>query len=395
MRITLSTHLSAYPMSSTVSQLLFSANLAFILTNLYGWLLKWFYRPRAYDEDFSRLFPAQRSVGWLYLLQVLELPYLLHIAEADALLYVNAFSVLIFPLQMLVMCEDYFFLAIRRYRRDCWLFLPPVVPLIPLFLQAIGVLALPDGYRSVAFVLVGILFVWYCWRTIRMALRIGQAVRRVNEDVYADCDDFPTRFAQKIQWLPTAICVLMAVNFCLDDPAVKACRDIVFTVVNIWFCIFTLNPWRQPFDISERRMESEGTLNTDTAMPKITNSEDDTIAGTAFRLSDDRCDELQHRLDSLLTDEHIFTEQHITADTLMQRLGINANYLSELIRRSGYNSFYDMICRHRVRHAIALIRQNPDRRLLDIAFDCGFTSPSSMAKAFASQGKEAPSTYRK
>jgi len=30
-------------MNSTAYQLLFSANLAFILTNLYGWLLKWFY----------------------------------------------------------------------------------------------------------------------------------------------------------------------------------------------------------------------------------------------------------------------------------------------------------------------------------------------------------------
>ena len=81
-------------MNSTAYQLLFSANLAFILTNLYGWLLKWFYRPRAYDEDFLRLFPAQRAVGWLYLLQVLELPYLLNIGQADALLYVNTFSVL-------------------------------------------------------------------------------------------------------------------------------------------------------------------------------------------------------------------------------------------------------------------------------------------------------------
>jgi hypothetical protein len=63
------------PMTSYL--ILFSANLAFILTNLYGWLLKWFYRPQAYDSDFRRLLPAQRAVGWLYLLHVLELPYLL------------------------------------------------------------------------------------------------------------------------------------------------------------------------------------------------------------------------------------------------------------------------------------------------------------------------------
>jgi len=134
------------PLSSYL--LLFSANLAFILTNLYGWLLKWFYRPRAYDEDFLRLFPAQRAVGWLYLLQVLELPYLLNIGQADALLYVNTFSVLVFSLQMLVMCEGYFFPEVRHLPSDYWVFLPPIVPLLPLFLQACGLIGLPEWHRT-------------------------------------------------------------------------------------------------------------------------------------------------------------------------------------------------------------------------------------------------------
>ncbi|MBQ6379628.1 MAG: AraC family transcriptional regulator [Prevotella sp.] len=382
-------------MPQTLYLLFFAANLAFILTNLYGWLLKWFYRPRAYSEEFGRLFPAQWSVGWLYLLQTLELPYLFRIGQVDTLLYANAFALLVFPLLMLVMCEGYFFPEVRHKRSDYWIFLPPVVPLLPLFLQAVGLVTLPDGYRPMAFVLTGVLFAWYFWRTIRMGQRIGQAVRRVNEDTYADSDDFPTRFAQKIQWLPTSICVLMAVNFCLDDPTAKAIRDIAFTVVNIWFCIFTLNPWRQPFDISGKNTEGDDSDIADAPMTTNADAEDDTTADTAFRLSDDRYDELRRRLDSLLTDERIFTEQHITADTLMQRLGINSNYLTEVIRRSGYSSFYDMICQHRVRHAIALIRQYPDRRLLDIATDCGFTSPSSMSKAFASQGKPSPSVFRK
>ena len=35
-----------------------------------------------------------------------------------------------------------------------------------------------------------------------------------------------------------------------------------------------------------------------------------------------------------------------------------------------------------------------DERLADIAERCGFSSQASMAKAFKSQGKEAPSRYR-
>ena len=94
---------------NTTEILLFAVNLTFIVTHLYGWLLKWFYRPEAYREHFHELFPAQRSVGVIYLLQLFELPYLLQIGDPDALLYVNAFSLLFFSIQMLIMCEDYFF----------------------------------------------------------------------------------------------------------------------------------------------------------------------------------------------------------------------------------------------------------------------------------------------
>ena len=72
-------------MTDTTYLLLYSANLIFIVTHLYGWLLKWFYRPEAYREHFHELFPAQRSVGIIYLLQLFELSYLLQIGDSDAL----------------------------------------------------------------------------------------------------------------------------------------------------------------------------------------------------------------------------------------------------------------------------------------------------------------------
>lgn len=114
-----------------------------------------------------------------------------------------------------------------------------------------------------------------------------------------------------------------------------------------------------------------------------------------FRLTEERCEELRCQLDELLIRDHVFIEPHITLDTLTHRLGTNANYLSEVIRRSGYQSFYDMICQHRVRHAISLIYQHPDEKMLVIAERCGFTSQASMAKAFKAQGKEPPSRYRR
>lgn len=378
----------------TTYLILFAANLAFLVTHLYGWLLKWFYRPKAYGEHFHELFPAQRAVGVIYLLQVFEIPYLLQIGDPDALLYVNTFSLLFFSIQMLVMCEGYFFPGRKHGYRDHLVFLPAVLVLLPMFLQAVNLIALPEGWRVWAVGAVSVLFVFYFWRNFHMALKIERAVRCANEELYADSDDFPVRFANIIKWVPTFILVLLAINFYADNPWVKFGRDILFIGANVWFCILTLNPWRKLIPEAEESITGEPAFSE---CPEDMASAENSVPAEpspSYLLSDVRFDELSRRLDRLLAEEHVFTEQHITIDTLIQHLGTNSKYLTEVIRRSGYQSFYDMICQHRVRYAIALIHQHPDERLADIADRCGFSSPASMTKAFKTQGKEPPSRYR-
>ncbi len=309
------------------------------------------------------------------------MPYLLQIGDSNALLYVNAFSLLFFSIQMLIMCEGYFFPEKESGRRRVFaLTLPAVVVLLPMFLQAVGLVSLPEGWRRWMVGAVSLLFVAYFLHSIRMALRIRKAVQRVNEEHYADSDDFPVRFANIIRWIPTLVLVLLAINFYADNVWVKFGRDILFIFANVWFCILTLNPWRKvapeaPVASEEWRVQSEPNAKQLAQSPS-------------------RFDELSSRLEKLLVEEHIFTEPHITSDVLISRLGTNTKYLAETIRRSGYQSFYDMISQHRVRYAISLIHQHPDKRLADIAEQCGFSSQASMAKAFKAQGKETPSSYR-
>jgi len=361
----------------TTYLVLFSANLAFIVTHIYGWLLKWFYRPKAYAEHFHELFPAQKSVGVIYLLQVFEIPYLLQIGDSDALLYVNAFSLLFFSIQMLIMCEGYFFPnenAEHRKRTHLLLFLPAVLTLVPLFLQAVGLVHLPDGWRVWMVGVVSIIFLGYFCLSVYEALKIRRAVQRANEDRYADSDDFPVRFANLIRWVPTLVLILLAINFYADNIWVKFARDLLFMCASVWFCVLTLNPWRKV----QVENEADAAENLSTVQSPLST----------------RFDDLAARLERLLMEEKIFTELHITSDVLISRLGTNSKYLAEVIRRSGYHSFYDMISQHRVRYAISLIHQHPDRRLADIAEQCGFSSQASMTKAFKTQGKGTPSSNR-
>lgn len=388
-------------MSTTTYLILFATNLTFIVTHLYGWLLKRFYRPKAYGEHFHELFPAQRIVATTYLLQIFELPYLLQIGDPDALLYVNAFSLLFLSLQLLVMCEVYFFPKNKHNRQYPLIYVPAMLVLLPMFLQAVHLISLPEGWRTWAIVAVSILFAFYFGFNIHMVVRIERAVRRANEEQYADSDDFPVTFANIIKWLPPYVLLLLAVNFYADDPWVKFGHDLFFIAANVWLCILTLNPWRKvnsdlgiqnpEFDIPESEIETlDEVLTEEEESPEIPQQTPD----NPHLLSDAKYDELARRLEKLLTDDHIFTEPHITIDTLIQSLGTNTKYLAEVIRRSGYQSFYDMISQHRVRYAIALIHQHPDERLADISDQCGFSSQASMTKAFKAQGKEPPSRYR-
>ena len=358
----------------TTYLILFSANLAFIVTHLYGWLLKWFYKPEAYREHFHELFPAQRAVGIIYLLQLFELPYLLHIGDPDALLYVNAFSLLFFSIQMLIMCEGYFFPEKKHGFSEHWIFLPAVLVLAPMLLQAMDIISLPDGWRVWTVGAVSVIFLAYFWLSVREALKIRNAVRRTNEEKYADSDDFPVRFANLIRWVPTLVLILLAINFYADNMWVKFGKDILFIGANVWFCVLTLNPWRKVVTQSDQSDQPD--------------------QSDQSNQSDHRFDDLVQRLERLLAEDKIFTEPHITSDVLIGRLGTNSKYLAEVIRRSGYQSFYDMVSQHRVRHAISLIHQHPESRLADIADQCGFSSQASMTKAFNTQGKDTPSSYR-
>ena len=69
----------------THTKLFFAANLTLIVVSLFSWIIKWFYRPRAYKDHFEALFPGQFYVGLLFLIQVFEFPYLLDLGAALAL----------------------------------------------------------------------------------------------------------------------------------------------------------------------------------------------------------------------------------------------------------------------------------------------------------------------
>lgn len=364
----------------TITMLMFSANLVFIVTNLYGWLLKRFFVPEAYRHNVRELYPAQRSVANFYLLQLLEVPYLLMVGQPDALFYANGTALLVFSSYILVMVKSYFFLQTPSPRK-LLLFLLPVwacwlVMLLPLF----GIVAFSPVYQWTMTGVVLALFVVYMFLLDRFRQQLMRHIRALDEDEYSNEADFPVKFARSIKWLPLFLCVMLAVNFLVNDPIVKMLRDVVFTVINVWFAIYTLNPHRKAKQLPVELKQ------------KVEQEEEKSVE-TKHHLSEAQCREMEETLLKRIREKELYLDDHLSMNDLIRELHTNKTYLSEVIARSPYESFYKLVNTLRVEHAIRLFNDDPSLKMEHVALSSGFSSGSAFSQVFKRIKGVSPSEY--
>lgn len=369
-------------LNGTINLLMFSVNLVFIVTNLYGCLLKRFFVPEAYRHNFHELYPAQRSVANFYLLQLIEVPYLLMVGRPEALFYANGTALLLFSSYMLMMLRGYFFLEVPSPRKVLRYLLPVWVCWVVMLLPLFGVLELTPLYKWVMTCVVLALFVMYMVLLDRFRLQLMRRIREIDEDEYSNEEDFPVKFARSIMWLPLVLCVLLAINFVVNDPIVKMVRDLIFTVINVWFAIYTLNPHR---NTKKLPMELQ-----------IKNEEEKVIkAETTPRrhLAEEQRKNMETRMLELVKGEKLYLEDHFAMSDLVKRMNTNKAYLSEVISQSEYGSFYQLINTLRIDHACWMLGEDPNLKMEQVALASGFSSGSAFSQVFKRIKGVSPSEY--
>ena len=364
----------------TQTKLFFAATLTFIVVSLFSWIIKWFYRPRAYRDHFEALFPGQFYVGLLFLIQVFELPYLLELGDEKALRYSNAFSLLITPPVMLFICDKFFFPKTKTKFKEFTLFIPAVLHFVIFLLRTFEVFTFSTLGRNIFLTLNFLIFLFFFFLIVRMALKIGKAINAMEMLKFSEESDHSMSFAQYVQWLPTVISVIIAVNYLAQSVWVKFACDIIFSIGTVAFVMFTLDPWREIKFVDEERVYEE-------AIVAMENK-------SKHRMSDSRYEQLRDNLLALFDEKEIYLTPHLTLEVLLKELSTNRNYLCETISRAGYKSFYDMVNCYRVKYAIGIIKSEPESKMLDVALRSGFASAASMNKAFTQQGFSSPSQHR-
>lgn len=356
--------------------LLYSANLAFIATNIYGWILKNFYTAKPYKEHFKKLFPAQRFVALLYLAQLMEVFYLMMIGQPKALFYINAFSVLFFSSMMVVIGEEYFFWRRYNVRQLIIYFLPMCVTVVWLLLAALDVITTSNSFYQWMFWVVCLLFVYYIIRVAVVQMRILRKVSDVVNGNNISDYGFPIQLSFRTRWLLLPIPVLMFVCFLCNDVYVKMIRDILFTVINVWFLIYTIKPHRK-MGVYEQRPE---TVDSASQPPK-------------YKLSTERCLELEQQIINKLENEKIYKNPNLTIESLTEQLNSNKSYVSEAINRSRFGSYYALVNHYRIENAIEMFKENPKMKIEEVAKSSGFSSNSVFSQVFKRSKGVSPTQF--
>lgn len=103
---------------------------------------------------------------------------------------------------------------------------------------------------------------------------------------------------------------------------------------------------------------------------------------------------LEHRINTWMEAKEYVGSQ-FTIDELATKLGTNKGYLSFFINERVGTNFSVWVSGLRINEAKQLMTANPERKMEDIAYTVGFSSPSYFSKVFASHEGMSPTVWRR
>ncbi len=362
-----------------VTIVLYSVNLIYITTCLYGGLLKSFYVPNAYKEVFGELYPAHNTLANIYLMQVFELPFVFTIYKPEVLFCVNGASMLFLISYMVVLLKSYFFLDFIKPKKLFVFQLPAFLCWLVLLLPVFGIIEFTTLYKTITSVVVMMVVLWYIYLLDKCRLKLVGNIRDIDEDEYSNDSDFPVQFAKSVQYHPLVICLVLIASFLINAPIAKIVRDVILILTNVWLAFYTLNPHRNSKKLPQDLKKKDDTEVAETP--------------TKYRLSEKYCRETEQKLVEIIRSKSLYLEEHITMNDLIDIMHINRNYLSEVIARSKYQSFYKLINTMRIEHACELLKNDTTAKLEQVAIVSGFSSGSAFSQVFKRIMDVSPKEY--
>lgn len=104
--------------------------------------------------------------------------------------------------------------------------------------------------------------------------------------------------------------------------------------------------------------------------------------------------ELRQRIEKLMEEEKMYLKPNFKTIDLVKRLNTNRNYIYQAINRDIGVPFSEYVNHMRVDYAVELMKNYPDKQLIEVAEESGFTSSSSFYRNFKQYKGMGPKEFK-
>jgi len=114
-------------------------------------------------------------------------------------------------------------------------------------------------------------------------------------------------------------------------------------------------------------------------------------------LLEEAAQDIHKKLIDIMQKEKVFKNPELTLSDLSQKLGVNANTLSQVVNSLEEKNFYDYINGQRIEEfkRIVSLPENQKFTILALAYECGFNSKSAFNRNFKNETGLSPTEYLK
>lgn len=113
------------------------------------------------------------------------------------------------------------------------------------------------------------------------------------------------------------------------------------------------------------------------------------------RMADPEGERLLAEMERLMREERLYEREDLDLDMLADLTGASRYQVSEVLNNAAGLGFHAYVNRFRVERAAELLRENPERSIIDVAHEAGFRGKSGFNHLFKKYTGLTPSEYRR
>ena len=331
--------------------------------------VRWEHKCEPYAEHVDYYFPGWRAVAFGALSNLVLIPVVFMPRDRDAILQLRLILLMASPLFCSVFIYSYF----GRVLKLTWWKKPAVamsVSYLAMSLFALVVTLIPGTqmqgmFRSVYFIVAGVLTLIYLVALVFALIMIIQPLSKFSEENFSNPDDFPEQYARTLIFIPLLHLIMSWSATFNGTSQVMSFSLIMLSVLFVIILLGALSPHRT-LEVEQLEKEVEADQTESLAEPE--------------QLSQERSEEILRAIRQQVEDEQACLDSHLTLSKLSQMCGFNRTYVSGVLNES-LGGFFGYVNRCRLAHADTYKQEHPEADMDEVALLSGFNSRQSYYNA--------------